>query len=499
LLDVRLTTGGSGLDFDLVIRGGKVIDGTGGPGFVADVAVRGDRIAAVGDVSVRSAQTVIDAAGKAVAPGFIDVHTHDDRALLSTPEMAMKVSQGVTTVVVGNCGVSLAPLRLEGPPPAPFDLLGDRDAFCYPTFAAYLDDLDRQPPATNAACLIGHSTLRVGVMDRLDRPATEAEIAAMGQRLDEALAAGVIGLSTGLGYPPAEAAPTAEIVALAQRLKPAGALHTTHMRDESAQVLESLDESFAIGREADVPVIISHHKTAGRANFGRSRETLKKIDRAMAMQPIGLDAYPYVAASTVLHSSFVDMSERILVTWSKGAPEQTGRDLADIVRDWNVTEAEAVARLSPAGAIYFSMDEEDVRRILSFPHTMIGSDGLPHDTHPHPRLWGTFPRVLGHYCREVGLFPLEEAVRRMTGLPATRFGLTGRGRLEAGAHADIVLFDPASVIDRATFEAPTTPAAGIDLVLVNGLPVWRDGAATGARPGRALRRQALQAEARRVA
>jgi N-acyl-D-amino-acid deacylase len=485
------------MDIDTVIRNGQVIDGTGGPPLEADVGISGDRIVALGDVADAPGQVVIDAAGKVVAPGFIDVHTHDDRAVLSTPDMTMKASQGVTTVVVGNCGISLAPLSLTAPPPAPLDLIGDQAAFRYPTFGAYLDELDRHPPAVNAACMIGHTTLRIGSMDRLDRAAGEPEIAAMRRQLGEALDAGAIGFSTGLGYPPAEQAPTAEIVALAELLKPAGAIHTTHMRDESDHVMEALDEAFEIGRAAGVPVVISHHKTAGRRNFGRSRDTLKKIDRAMSSQPVGLDAYPYIAASTVLEPKWVDGAERIFITWSKGAPEQTGRDLADVAKEWGVSLLAAAERLQPAGAVYFTMDEADVRRILSYPHTMIGSDGLPHDTHPHPRLWGTFPRVLGHYCRDEKLFPLEEAVRRMTGLPAQQFGLANRGQIAVGTYADLVVFDPATVIDRATFEAPMTPASGIDLVMVNGQAIWRDGAHTGARPGRALRRQALQTEAGR--
>lgn len=488
------------MDIDVVIRGGQVMDGSGGPRFPADVGLRGDRIAAIGEIPANVGRSSIDAAGKIVSPGFIDAHTHDDRALLSTPEMVMKVSQGVTTVVVGNCGVSLAPLTLAGgPPPPPLDLIGERDDFRYPTFAAYLDELDRQPAAVNAACLVGHSTLRATVMDRFDRAASADEIVRMRRSLDEALDAGAIGLSTGLAYSIAEAAPTSEVMELTKSLKPANALHTTHMRDESARVMESLDETFEIGRAADVPVIISHHKTAGRANFGRSRETLKRIDRALGSQPIGLDAYPYVAASTVLHPSYIEKAERIIVTWSKADPDKAGRDLSDVAREWGVSLEAAAERLQPAGAVYFTMDEGDVRRILSFPHTMIGSDGLPHDTRPHPRLWGTFPRVLGHYARDIGLFSIEEAVRRMTGLPARQFRLSNRGVLEVGAYADLVVFDPKTVIDRATFEEPMTPSAGIEVVMVNGAVVWRDGAPTGAKPGRALRRQALQAEAARAA
>ncbi len=332
-------------------------------------------------------------------------------------------------------------------------------------------------------------------MAALDRPADPAELARMGARLQEALDAGAIGLSSGLAYAPAAAAPAAEIEALARLLGPAGAIYTTHMRNEGDGVLDSLEESFAAGRAAGAAVVISHHKTIGRANFGRTAETLPAIAAAIARQEVGLDAYPYIASSTVLSAAQAARATKVLVTWSKSAPEQAGRELAAIAADWGVSQPEAADRLQPAGAIYWMMDEADVQRVLRFEHTMIGSDGLPHDTHPHPRLWGAFPRVLGHYCRELGLFPLEEAVRRMTGLPARRFGLSGRGRLAPGAYADIAVFDPATVIDRATFEAPTTPAAGIERVFVNGRPVWADGGPTGERPGRALRRQRLQAEA----
>jgi len=245
-----------------------------------------------------------------------------------------------------------------------------------------------------------------------------------------------------------------------------------------------------------VPVVISHHKTIGRDNFGRTSETLPVIAAAIARQEVGLDAYPYIASSTVLSAAQAERALKVLVTWSKSAPEQAGRELSAIAVDWGVSEKEAVDRLQPAGGVYWTMDEADVQRVLRFEHTMIGSDGLPHDSHPHPRLWGAFPRVLGHYCRDLGLFGLEEAVRRMTGLSAARFGLTGRGTLAAGAYADVTVFDPATISDRATFEAPMTPAAGIEHVFVNGRPVWTDGKPTGERPGRALRRQQLQAEAR---
>jgi N-acyl-D-amino-acid deacylase len=480
--------------YDLILRGGRVLDGTGAPAASGDVAIAGDRIAAIGALPRGSGRQEIDVAGLCVAPGFIDVHTHDDRALLATPAMAAKASQGVTTVISGNCGISLAPLLPRGALPPPLDLIGDEESYRYARFADYLDALDAAPAATNAACLVGHSTLRVGAMDALDRPASERELAAMRRALGEALDAGAIGLSSGLWYAPASAAPHAELVALAKDVGAAGAVYTTHMRDEADHVLDSLDETFAVGRDASVPVVISHHKVLGRHNFGRTAQTLPKIAAAIAAQPLGLDAYPYIASSTVLRPQNVPLALKVLITWSKSRPEVAGRELKAIAQEWGVSEEEACARLQPAGAIYFMMNEDDVRRVLAFEHTMIGSDGLPHDVHPHPRLWGTFARVLGHYCREERLFPLEEAVRKMTGLPAARFGLAGRGRLAAGAYADITVFDAETIIDRATFAAPTTPAAGIHLVLVNGQAVWRDGASTGARPGRALRRQHMQAE-----
>ncbi len=475
---------------DLIIRNARLIDGTGAPSTHGDIAVDDDRIVGLGDLGQAHAAVEIDAGGKAVAPGFIDVHTHDDRALLIDPLMAPKVSQGVTTVITGNCGISLAPLRTSGRPPAPLDLVcPDGDGF-FGEFDDYLAVLDADPAAVNAACLIGHASLRVEAMDALDRPATGNEIASMRHRLERSLEAGAIGLSTGLYYAPAAAAPTSEIIELVTAVQAAGGIHTTHMRDEADRVTESLEESFAIGREAGVPVVISHHKCSGQANHGRSTETLALIEAARHHQEVGLDAYPYIASSTSLGSTKLADATKVLVTWSQALPEAAGRDLAEIAAEMGLDTEAAVDALMPAGGIFFMMDEQDVRRILAYPGTMIGSDGLPHDEFPHPRLWGTFPRVLGHYARDQGLFSLETAVHKMTGLPARRFGLEDRGVLEAGAMADLVLFDPETVIDTATFEQPKQAARGIELVVVNGRVVSRDGASTGARPGRAIRRGA---------
>ncbi len=476
---------------DLIFRGARLIDGLGGESVTADVAVRGDRVVAVGKLGGWSAGEEIDARGKAVAPGFVDVHTHDDRMLLADPLAACKVSQGVTTVITGNCGISLAPLTIDHRPPSPLDLIVETTDQFFPTFAAYLDALDAAPPALNAACLVGHSTLRVAAMSDVGRGASNEEIGRMRAALEESLEAGAIGLSTGLYYPPAAAAGTDEVIALGHAVQAAGGIHTTHMRDEGDKVLDSLEESFTIGREARVPVVISHHKCAGHANHGRSRETLAAIAAARRNQPVGLDVYPYVAGSTMLHATLTSQASRTIVAWSGANPDAGGRDLGELAAEMQCTPEEAIERLQPATGIYFMMDESDVRNILADPHSMIGSDGLPHDSHPHPRLWGTFPRVLGHYARELGLFSLEEAVRKMTSLPARQFGLKDRGVVREGAYADLVLFDPATVLDRASFDTPTLPAAGIELVLVNGRVVWRDGTSTGERPGRALRRQQL--------
>ena len=473
---------------DILIAGGEVIDGSGEPRRRADVAITGDRIVAVGDLGQLHAGTIIDAAGLIVAPGFIDAHTHDDRAVLSGPDMTNKISQGVTTVVAGNCGISIAPLVLAGDPPPPMNLLGGRADYGFPTMADYGAAIDGSPPALNVAMLTGHSTLRVGVMDELSRPATDDEIARMADRLDEALDAGAIGFSTGLAYPTAIEAPAAEVTALVKRLEAVGGVYTTHMRDEGDHVIEAIEETLETARVAGVRVVISHHKCSGSRNFGRSRETLALIAAAQAGQDVHMDVYPYIASSTVLLPSFMEDCPRVLITWSEPHPEQAGRDLADIADDWDCSWDEAAERLLPAGAIYFQMDEGDLQRILAFPNAMIGSDGLPHDEKPHPRLWGTFPRVLGHYCRDIGLFSLEEAVRRMTGVPADVFGLKDRGALREGAYADITLFDKDKVIDVADFTDSKRPSAGIDLVMVNGRAVWRRGEWTGNRPGRLFRR-----------
>jgi N-acyl-D-amino-acid deacylase len=475
--------------YELVIRNATVIDGTRAPRYQADIGVADGKIAAIGEIP--KGKNEINASGKIAAPGFIDAHTHDDRLMLSSPDMAPKVSQGVTTVVAGNCGISLAPAPkgMQAPVAVPLDLLDDEGGwFRFSSFKEYVQELKAKPAATNCALLVGHSMLRVQTMDEVDRPASKAELGKMREMVDEAMAAGAIGLSTGLYYEPARAAPTEEVIEICRPLTARNGIYCTHMRDEGDRVIDSLEESFRIGRELGVPVVISHHKVVGKANHGRSAETLPFIEKAMRSQKIGLDCYPYHASSTILSAKRLDNATKVLLTWSKPHPEVAGMELAEVASKMKVSIREAVERLVPAGAIYFSMDEKDVQRILAFESTMIGSDGLPHDAAPHPRLWGTFPRVLGHYSRQLNLFPLETAVHKMTGLTAKTFGLADRGVLKAGYAADLVLFSAHEVDEKASFAKPIQAAKGIETVIVNGEVVWRGGKPTGARPGRVLRR-----------
>ena len=473
---------------DTLIRNANVLDGTGSDAQIADLAIRNGRILAIEPSLDYNAQNVIDAEGFSIAPGFIDVHTHDDTSVIDTPEMLPKISQGVTTVIVGNCGISASPVRLKGDPPDPMNLLGQRERFRYPAFADYLSALESSRPSVNVAALIGHTSLRNNHLDRLDRAATESEIAAMREELTSALSAGALGLSTGLAYANANAATTEEVLSLVQALIGANAVYTTHMRTETDAILDAMDEAFRIGRYAQSPVIISHLKCAGITNWGRSPEVLRSLEAARDTQHIGCDCYPYAAGSSTLDLKQVDPRVRIEITWSTPHPEAAGRTLANIASEWNLSHLDAARRLQPAGAIYHSIDEQDMRRILAHPATMIGSDGLPWDKHPHPRLWGTYPRVLGRYCRDEKLFSLPEAIRKMTSMPALRFGLAERGRIAEGYSADLVLFDPNTIHDTATFADPIRPARGIHSVWVNGVLSYTAQGLTGNRAGRFLPR-----------
>jgi N-acyl-D-aspartate/D-glutamate deacylase len=476
------------LNCDTLIRNATVLDGTGAAAQALDIAVDHGLICAIGPNLDLRASARVDAKGLTLVPGFIDVHTHDDTSVIRTPEMLPKLSQGITTVIVGNCGISASPVRLRGEPPDPMNLLGSAEDFRYPTFTSYVEAIGHAQPALNVAALIGHTALRNNHMDRLDRTASEVEIESMRMQLKEALDGGALGLSSGLAYLSANAASTEEVLALTQLLASAGAVYTTHMRTESDAILDAMNEAFEIGRLSDAPVILSHLKCAGIANWGRSGEVLEKLELARATQNVGCDCYPYAAGSSTLDLRQVDERVKISITWSAPNPEMAGQLLARIAQIWNVSQLEAASRLRPAGAIYHSISEDDMRRILRHPATMIGSDGLPNDPRPHPRLWGTFPRVLGRYSREEKLFSLAEAIHKMTGMPAQRFGLASRGLIREGYCADLVLFDPDTILDTATFSDPVRPAQGISGVWVNGVLSYTAQGATGHRAGRFLPR-----------
>src|SRR5579884_284226 len=475
------------MNCDLLIKNVGILDGSGAEPFPADVAIREDRILGISTTET-SADQVFYGEGYVLAPGLIDVHTHDDLYLIRSPQMLPKLSQGVTTVIVGNCGISAAPVALKQSLPDPMNLLGQAGEFCYSRFSSYVDAIANAKPAVNVAALVGHTALRNNHLDRLDRAATRSEIELMKRQLTDALEAGALGLSTGLAYLSAYSASTEEVLDLAEALADFDGIYATHLRSESAAILTALDEAFQIGNAVGTPVVISHLKFAGIDNWGRSRELLARLDAARETQPIACDCYPYSASSSTLDLRQVDERITITITWSDPHPEMAGKSLEGIAAEWKVPQLEAARRLEPAGAIYHCISEDDMRAILRHPATMIGSDGLPSDPRPHPRLWGTFPRVLGRYVREEKLFSVSEAVRKMTSLPAERFRLQHRGRIQEGCYADLVLFDPAEIRDQATFDDPMQCAAGIKAVWVNGVLSYQNGKATGSRAGRFLAR-----------
>jgi N-acyl-D-amino-acid deacylase len=480
---------------DVIVRDVSIYDGRGGAAFQGDIAIDGDTIAAVGAVT-GGAKDVVDGTGLAVAPGFIDVHTHDDFAAVLYRDMSFKTAGGVTTCVVGNCGMGAAPwavaqtmARSMHPETLPQ----------WRGYGGYLAQIEAQPPAVNVAALIGHGTARLAAMGNEAREPTGAEMGAK-DIVSEGLEAGAVGLSSGLIYDPGRHARTQELVELAALMRDSGALYATHMRDEGTGLLESVGEAIAIGEQAGVPVQISHHKASGRAAWGLVHQSLKLIENAQSRGlNVHADQYPYTAGSTILSAVFREGSfwftppENIVIASARSHPEWEGRSVAALAQQTGCDAPEAATRILAeepgATVVIHTMCEDDVRTVMRHPSTMIGSDGLPTLAgKPHPRLYGTFARVLGHYARDEGLFPLAEAIRRMTSFPAAKFGFADRGMLRAGAKADVVLFDPDTIIDCGTFEDPKQPPKAIAAVYVNGALTLRNGKPTGALSGRALRR-----------
>ena len=496
--------------FDLVIANGRVVDGSGAPWFVGDVGIRGDRIAGIGDLRAVTAATRIDATGLVVAPGFIDPHVHARERLFALPAAEGYLLQGLTTVVDGNDGSSPLPL------------------------AAWLDQVAATTVSPNIATFVGQGTVRAAVMGTANRKATAAEIAKMQALVAQAMQDGALGLSTGLAYVPGAYTPTDEIVALATTARDHGGIYISHMRDEGGGVLESVRETIEIGDRAKIPVQISHHKVGGRKQFGQSVQSLELIAAARRRGiDVTFDQYPYTASQTGLtlifprwaladdklnerlanggtrkeirtgmlafiDERFGDDPTRIQLVRCGHDPALAGKTIADLLKAagqplTQVATADVVIDLQVKGgcsAIFHAYDEPDVERLMQSPFGMIGSDGSltrPGDGAPHPRAFGTYPRVLGHYVRERGVLTLEDAVRKMTSFPAARLGLGDRGLLRAGLAADVTVFDPAAIADRATFTDPHHYSVGVRYVLVNGQVTVRDGVHTGVRAGRVLR------------
>ncbi|MGH7483853.1 MAG: N-acyl-D-amino-acid deacylase family protein [Longimicrobiales bacterium] len=501
--------------YDILITGGTVIDGTGGPRYAADVGIRGDRIAAVSRAPLRHADAarVIDAQGLVVAPGFIDVHAHLD-PLLRLPAAESHVRQGVTTALGGPDGGSPWPL------------------------AAHLDSAAALGIGMNVAFLVGHNTIREEVMGLEDRAPTSVELERMRGMVTRAMGEGAFGLSTGLKYLPGAYAATSEVIALASVAADSGGIYTSHLREEGLELIPAVAELIEIAASADLPAVLTHHKVVGAPMWGASRRTLAMVDSARALGiDVRIDQYPYTATYTGISvlvptwaraggedAFFARLDDPVLrdsilggivfnilndrgggdiervqfarVSWDRALEGQTLADWAR--REGLAPTPETGARLviealrrGGASAIYHALDEADVERIMRHPQTMIASDGRltrPGEGHPHPRWYGTFPRVLGRYVRERGVLTFEGAIRKMTALPADLLGLEQRGLVREGMIADLVLFDPATVIDRATFQDPHRYPSGIPYVIINGVVSVDGGQFGDLRPGRVLRR-----------
>jgi dihydroorotase/N-acyl-D-amino-acid deacylase len=504
--------------YDVLITGGIVIDGTGAPRYRADVALSGDRVVAISRLPLERsrARRVIDAAGRVVAPGFIDLHAHLE-PLPQLPGGRSAVTQGVTTALGGPDGSSPWP------------------------FAEYLAAREQQRIGLNVAYLVGHNTVRHAVMGDANRAPTADELARMRAMIAQSMGEGAFGISTGLKYIPGAYSNVDEVVALSQPAADSGGIYTSHLREEGLGLFEGVSEAIEIGRRAHIPIVLTHHKAVGQQMWGKSVLTLRMLDSARrAGVDVMADVYPYAASHTgisvlipswaladgdtafarrvgdsalkdsiatgIVYNILNDRGGGDLrrvqfsrVSWDTSLEGKTLADWATR-RGLPLTPANGAALVieaqlkGGANAIYHVLDEADVRRIMLHPQTMIASDGRlssPGDGHPHPRAYGTFPRVLGHYARDEHVITLEQAVHKMTGMPAARLGLSDRGVLREGAMADVVVFDPATITDRATFESPHQYATGIDYVLVNGVVAIDHGTFTDSRAGRVLRRSRL--------
>ncbi len=513
---VGLILMGSGAGFgqqkaDVIIRNARVADGSGNPWYRADIAVRGDRIAAIGNLKGWYGSKEIDAKGQIAAPGFIDVHTHIEGDEAENPQATNFIYDGVTSVITGNCGSSKTNIE---------------------KYYAWLDSLRL---SINAGTLLGQNDIRKAVMGRANRLATETELLQMDSIVHKAMLEGALGMSTGLIYIPGSYTPTEEIVRLAKIVAAYGGIYATHMRNEGDSVVQAIKEALRIGREAGIPVEISHFKVSGQQNWGRSRETLALVEAARRDGlDVTIDQYPYTASSTSLSTLLPDwaladgqdsintrlantvlrdsiknimkrsLAKRGLQHWSYAVVAYFSHDTTyngksiEEVNKWlnrpNTMDAEAeliclMMEKGGAGMVFHGMSEDDVQYFMKYPFNMFASDAsirIFGRGAPHPRGYGTNARVLGRYVREQKIMPLEEAIRRMTSLPAQRFGLNDRGLLREGMAADIVIFDENTVTDQSTFDKPHQYSLGFSYVLVNGKITLEEGRHNGTRAGTIL-------------
>jgi N-acyl-D-aspartate/D-glutamate deacylase len=530
----------NGGTFDLIVGGGTLIDGTGAPGTPADIGVRGQHIAAIGDLSAASAGRRLDAVGRVVCPGFIDAHSHSDLSLLSDGRALSKVHQGVTTEIVGNCGLGVAPLEhlsaMAGVRDAIFLVDPDPSVpWTWASMADYLAHLEASGVAVNVAALAGHLAMHASVMGYDDRQPTADETRRMQRLLDQALDQGAIGVSTGLMYAPIAYAEQAELRALGEVAARYDRVFAMHLRNYSGHLLDAVDEAIGVAAATGCRLQVSHLTVVGRRNWGKTADALAHMDRARADGVrVRADIYPYLAGSANLsqllpawvhaggtasmverlrtpadrerirsewRTTLVQRWDEVLICWVRheGDTGVVGKRVSEIAAERGTEPELTVLDLIAAehglvNMIAFGRSEDDLRAILQHPETLIGSDGLavdPHGPsgsgHPHPRYYGCYPRLLGRYVREQASLGLADAIHRCTGLVADTFGLAHRGVLAVSRAADIVVFDPASVVDQATFLEPRQFPMGIDTVIVNGTLVVDQGFHTGARPGRVLR------------
>lgn len=527
--------------YDAIIEGGSVVDGSGLPAFRADIGIRNGRIAAVGNLGGAAAGKRIDASQRVVAPGFIDAHCHSELSLVAHPNAESKTRQGVTTEILGNCGWSAYPLA-----PATRDTITyfSRPIFGHPEvewewsdLAGYFNHLTERGVGVNVATLVGHGNVRAAVLGFEDKAPSDAELDQMKTLMQQAMEQGALGISTGLCYPPGIYASTDELVELCGVVARNRGLYATHLRNQVDGLVESVQEALDIGRRAELPVLISHHKTCGKRNFGKVKETLAMLERARTQgMDTFSDIYPYIAGSStivVLLPPWVlaggleamltrladrDARARIARDWETGLPGWENRvsavgwdnvTVSHVVTDGNrdlvgLTVADGAARRGKTvldffcdllleergevGQVLVNSCEEDMLMVLTHPYTMVGSDGLDVGDKPHPRQYGTFPKILGEFVREKQVLSLESAIHKMTGYTAQTFGLPEIGLVKQGYWADLVVFDPAVVKDTATYTDSRQYPVGIDWVMVGGVPTVAEGRTTGDLNGRVLRK-----------